>query len=231
MYAMDAGLHGCACLFEKSRVYNPHVQQKQPANAPAPGLDNSRVSQTAYKSFRSGMIASGKPSGHCRRLPWNGSAEARPGRDERRRTRRPREGGRKGRAQPPARWLRPSRRRQAEVKLRPLRAARPLCGALSRHAIAALCALAGRGARDAGGAARGAPHDRLRLLARERQPDRQLFRRDDRGRGRARAGERGALLPRHHARRAHRRRSAQRGVRPPHLALGLPSSTRPRPAS
>ena len=34
--------------------------------------------------------------------------------------------------------------------------------------------------------------------------------------GRARAGERGALLPRHHARRAHRRRSAQRRVRPSH---------------
>ncbi len=96
----------------------------------------------------------------------------------------------------------------------------PLCRALSRPGDRRARARSGRRAGDAGGAARGAPHDRFRLLARGPRPDRQLFRRDDRGRGRARAGERRALLPRDHARRAHRRRPAQRRVRPSHRALG-----------
>ena len=49
--------------------------------------------------------------------------------------------------------------------------------------------------------------------------DRQLFQRDDRGGGRARDLERAALLPRHHAGRAHRRRSARRRVRASHQAV------------
>ena len=93
---------------------------------------------------------------------------------------------------------------------------RAIAGARSRR----WCALLVAARHHAGGADRGPAHDRFRVLARERQPDRQLFHRHDRGRGGARAGERGALLPRHHAGRAHRRRSAQRRVRPSHLALG-----------
>ena len=47
---------------------------------------------------------------------------------------------------------------------------------------------------------------------------------------RARAGERAALLPRHDARRAHRRRPARRRVRPSDVAVARRSSTRPGPA-
>ena len=56
--------------------------------------------------------------------------------------------------------------------------------------VAALVALARRGAGDARGADRGAPHDRQRLRRRARRPDRRIFRRHDRGGGGARGGER-----------------------------------------
>ena len=49
--------------------------------------------------------------------------------------------------------------------------------------------------------------------------DRQLFRGHDRRGVRARDGQCAALLPRHHARRAHRLRSARAGVRPSHRAV------------
>ena len=56
------------------------------------------------------------------------------------------------------------------------RMSRAIAGTRSRPlALPADC-----GGRHAGGADRGPPHDRFRLLARERQPDRQLFRGDDR---------------------------------------------------
>ena len=76
-----------------------------------------------------------------------------------------------------------------------------------------------RGADHADRADRGAAHDRFRLHRARRRADRQLLSGDDRRRGAARAGERIALLPRHHARRAHRRRFARRRVRASHLAL------------
>ena len=76
------------------------------------------------------------------------------------------------------------------AKLRPLVLLLPYVRRYRGRALAAFVRAAGGGAGDAGGAARGAPHDRFRLHARKPQPDRQLFRRDDRGRGRARAGER-----------------------------------------
>ncbi len=63
------------------------------------------------------------------------------------------------------------------------------------------------------------PHDRFRLHRARPRADRQVFPGDDRRRRGIGAVERAALLPRHHARRAHRRRSAQRRVRAPHLAL------------
>ncbi len=55
--------------------------------------------------------------------------------------------------------------------------------ALSLAGIAALVRPGGRGAHHPGGADRGPAHDRFRLLARQRQPDRQLFHGADRGRG------------------------------------------------
>ena len=51
------------------------------------------------------------------------------------------------------------------------------------------------------------------------EPDRQLFCRPDRHRGRSRSVERGAFLSRHHAGRTDRGRSARGRVRPPDLAL------------
>ena len=88
------------------------------------------------------------------------------------------------------------------------------------------------GADHPGRADRGAAHDRFRLHRARARPDQQLFPGDDRRRGGAGAVASAlALLPRHHARRAHRRRSAQRRVRAPHLALAAPSSTRARPAN
>ena len=105
------------------------------------------------------------------------------------------------------------------VKLQPLRAAGSLYRPLSRPRARRAGLAGGRRAHHADRAGRGAPHDRLRLLGRGGGADRQLFRGDDRGGRRARGRQRLALLPRHHARRAHRRRSARRRVRASHPAV------------
>ena len=116
-----------------------------------------------------------------------------------------------------------ARPRPRRPKLRPLVALLPYLGALSRAGAARRsCALL-----VAALATLVVPIAVRRMIdfgfSRESaQPDRQLFHRDDRGRWRARAGERGALLPRDHARRAHRRRSAQRRVRPSHRRCRSP---------
>ena len=88
---------------------------------------------------------------------------------------------------------------------------------------------AGRGGNyHADRADRRSAHDRLRLHREGRGADRQLLSgHDRRGRGIG-GGERAALLPRDHARRARGRRSARRRIRPHHLAVELPSSTKRR---
>ena len=74
------------------------------------------------------------------------------------------------------------RRRAARRKLRPLRLLVPYVDALPRHApSAALVALLVAAVDHAGGAGRGAPHDRFRLRRRAHRADRPVFRRDDRG--------------------------------------------------
>ena len=88
-----------------------------------------------------------------------------------------------------------------------------------------------RGDHDFGRADRGPADDRFRLLARGCEPDRQLFRRPDRHRGRARSVERGALLSRHHAGRADCGRPARSACSAIWSRSRPPTSMRPRPAS
>ena len=128
--------------------------------------------------------------------------------------------------EPAPRALQPQRRLPApadapsrRMRVRPLLALVPYVMRYRGQVAAALVALLIAAARHAGRAARGAPHDRFRLFGRAHRADRPVFRRDDRGRGRARGRERAALLPRHHHRRARRRRPARGGVRAPDRAV------------
>ena len=88
-----------------------------------------------------------------------------------------------------------------------------LCAALSRHGGRRAVLPGAGGGDDAGAAARRAPHDRPRLFQLRSHLHRQLFLDAGGDRRRARAGVGLPLLLRHHARRARRRRYAQRGVR------------------
>ena len=80
----------------------------------------------------------------------------------------------------------------ARCKLRPLLSLVPYIARYRWQRDRGAVRAAGRGRHHAGGADRGTAHDRFRFLARQREPDRQLFHRHDRGGGGARAVERAA---------------------------------------
>ncbi len=196
---------------EKLRVYTARLASKQAelrmSSGPISGVPRSDRHD-----------CHSRPAGALSRRLWPGlAAAARAGTDERRRARsRPAAGrGRQERRSINGR----GRARHARREAPPAALARPLHRTLSLAGDGGAVCAAGRRRGHAAGADRGTPHDRFRVLARQRHPDRQLFHRHDRGGGGARAVERRAILPRHHAGRAHRRRSAQRRVSPHRLAL------------